>query len=341
MNDPQWHALLDTVAEILFVKGSPHSFDSLQILDLIRSPWLMEATGKRATLPELIRQSIKVAGTQPTSAISLEIDSWATTVGEIVNGTTLKVHPFGALFLLTQPFHLIVEDETSDGGFLLWVARALGRERIIQAYRAGALAFRHAGGKGQFAKSAQALSFGVWPRANAPIRSMKLRVGALLDSDDRFPNEQKNKSIADEVLNHAPWTHCLAKRTIENYIPERFLRARLGSGKEPAIQALSRLTIDQRRHFPMKSGFRDKSTPPAPQTLQEFANDLNRPAPERTLFGSVPLGDWSILREGLGDGLSQVFIDPAYRCEPRSRNLFDAQDLAELDGLLDQISKHL
>ena len=164
MDTQEWHPFLDTVANFLLRSDSPHSFDLLQAREIVGSSWLQAAKGSRALLPSLVLQSAKTAANKiVVPAVTVEIDDRASHAGDLQQGK-IRIHPMGSLFLITQPFHLLVEDETSDGGFLLWVARALGRDQIIQAYRAGALTFRHAGGKGQFSKSAKALSFGVWPR---------------------------------------------------------------------------------------------------------------------------------------------------------------------------------
>src|SRR5450759_4246511 len=102
------------------------------------------------------------------------IDDFAPQSGETIAKRAIRVRPFGALTILMQPLHLIVEDESSDGAFVLWMARLLGRDTIIRSYRAGRLLFRHAGGKWQLKKSATALTFGVWPRSNQPILSLQL-----------------------------------------------------------------------------------------------------------------------------------------------------------------------
>ena len=167
----RWHPLLDVIASILQQPEIRHSFDTSQYDAVAKSPWLAGATGERASTAEFIRSSTKAASRDGLSdAVTLLIDDLAPQAGENLNGNVIHVHPFGALTILTQPLHIIVEDESSDGAFILWMARLLGRDRIIRSYRAGRLLFRHAGGKDQLAKSARALTFGVWLKENRNVR---------------------------------------------------------------------------------------------------------------------------------------------------------------------------
>jgi hypothetical protein len=273
-----------------------------------------------------------------SDAVIVEIDSSADEVGNTV-GQLIRIHPFGALFILTQPLHVIVEDETSDGGFILWVARALGIDAIIKAYRSGALVFRHAGGKGQLRKSAVSLSFGVWPRDTQPIRSMQLRAAAILDSDARFQGDTPNEEIRAALSSHVAFTHVLARRTIENYVPAKYFRDRMGQSERNRVDAFFRLTDPQQRHFPIKRGFRDDAG--VAPTLAEFAAKPGRPVGEVALFGGIPPADWVLINVGFGDGVGAVFTDTRFRCEPNSRGLFDRTDTQELGGLMGRIVRHL
>jgi len=177
-----------------------------------------------------------------------------------------------AIALLAQPLQIIVEDETSDGGFLLWMARLLGKDSIRAAYRAGRVSFRHAGGKRQMLKSARAMTFGVWPRDGRPIMPMKLRSCAILDSDSHFAGDDRNATIKSQLEPHVGFVHILEGRTIENYVPRKHAEDRL-RGAGPAVAAYFSLSEEQRRYFPLKTGFRDEATPPQPQSMSDFKAD--------------------------------------------------------------------
>ena len=175
LRDPRWHPFLDVVTDIVRQPDSRHAFDASQYESISKSAWLLGATGARATTAELIRLSAKAASRDMISDfVTVRIDDLAPSGGETLAQRTIRIHPLGALVILMQPLHLIVEDENSDGAFVLWMARLLGRDTIRRSYRAGRILFRHAGGKTQIRKSAEALTFGVWPRSNQPILSATL-----------------------------------------------------------------------------------------------------------------------------------------------------------------------
>jgi hypothetical protein len=241
-----------------------------------------------------------------------------------------------------QPLHLVVEDESSDGAFVLWMARLLGRDTLRRSYDAGRLLFRHAGGKGQMAKSAAALTFGVWPRDHKPILSLQLRAIALLDSDARFPGDQRNTGIAQDVKPHVAFVHMLSGRYIENYVPHRYVRRRLEKdGLATAADAYFRMTESQRNHFPIKKGFLDIATPQQPQAHEAFLADERREQAERDHFRAVNPEDWVHFGSGFGDRLATVFQEPAYRCEPNESALLTKSQRTELNDFLNRVIRYL
>ena len=335
----RWHPLLDVIASILQQPEIRHSFDTSQYVAITKSPWLEGATGERAGTAEFIRSSIKAASRDGLSdGVTLLIDDLAPQAGENLTGNVIRVHPFGALTILTQPLHLIVEDETSDGAFVLWMARLLGRDRIIRSYRAGRLIFRHAGGKNQLAKSARALTFGVWPK-KSPIFSLQLRAAAMLDSDARFPGHEPNKQIATEVEEFVAFVHVLGCRTIENYIPLKYAQRRLGP--IPSLAAYFRMSEVQRRHFPLKKGFKTGDPPVAHQNHPAFLADTNLQQEERELFRPVTALDWAQFAGGFGTALAGLFCEPDYRCDSNTGTILTPPQRAELNDFLTRVIKYL
>lgn len=343
LNNQTWHALLDVVVSLLELPDCCHSFDMSQRDLIAASSWLSTRTSTRAATMDLLTRKAKSLGQGiPSAAIVLTIDDAARPGGEVVSPTELRVHPLGALTFLCQPFHLLVEDEGSDGAFVLWMARLLGRDAVVSQYRAGRLLFRHAGGKGQLVGSAQSLTFGVWPRVGQPIFALKLRAGVLLDSDARFPGERPNEQIAVDLEPHVAFVHTLEGRAIENYAPRKYLRRRLGDdGLAPAADAFFRMTTSQQNHFPMKRGFFDSAQPPRPQSTAAFASDLRRPQRERDLYALVPVGDWSQLAPGFGERVASVYQNPAYRCSPAEPNQLSPTRVTELNSFFNILLRHL
>jgi hypothetical protein len=341
--DESWLPLLDVIVTILGQPNSRHAFDVSQYTTLKESPWLSHATGLRASTAEFIRSSAKATSRDGASdAVTLLIDDLAPPNGETLPGGVIRAHPLGALTILMQPLHLIVEDESSDGAFVLWMARLLGRDTLRRSYDAGRLLFRHAGGKGQMAKSAVALTFGVWPRDNRPILSLQLRAIALLDSDSRFPGDQPNAGFVQDVQPHVAAVHMLRGRYIENYVPQKYVRRRLDEdGLGAASDAYFRMTEEQRNYFPIKKGFLDSATPPQPQALIAFLADATREQAERDHFSTVNPQDWVQFAGGFGTRLGTIFQSPAYRCQPNEAALLTLSQRTELNEFLTQVIRYL
>ena len=343
LDDPRWHPLLDVVVSILQQPESRHAFDTSQYRRVEKSAWLSGASGIRASTAEFIRSSARAASRDvPSDAVTLVIDDSAPQSGETIADRAIRIHPFGALTILMQPLHLIVEDEISDGAFVLWMARLLGRDSIIRSYRSGRLLFRHAGGKGQFARSASALTFGVWPKVNQPILSRRLRAIALLDSDARFPGDEPNAQYVEEVEPHVAFVHMLKARCIESYVPRYYAWRRLESdGGASSVDAYFRMTDSQRCHFPIRVGFRDGATPPHPQDHATFLADTNREPAERDHFRSVDPADWARFAGGFGRSLAAVFREPGYRCEPNEPGHLTEKQRTELNSFLTKVIQYL
>ena len=341
LNDDRWHPLLDVVVAVLSQAGSRHAFDTRQYEQLLRSPWLSNATGVRATTPEFLRSSAKAVSREGTSdAVTIRIDDAGPIYGESLAGGVIRIHPFGALTILLQPLHVVVEDESSDGAFLLWMARILGRDAIRRAYSAGRLVFRHAGGKTQMVKSARSLSYGVWARPAQPILSMKLRIIAILDSDARFPGDQPNVEIAREVEPYVAFVRILNARAIENYVPYPYARRRLQKDNlAGAADSFFKLTESQRDHFPLKRGFRDAAA--LPQSHASFMADNSRHVSERGHFASVSAVEWIQYAGGFGDRLGDVYREAEFRCSATDGQLLTKSQRAELNEFLTQVITYL
>lgn len=341
LQNERWYPVLDVVLDIISQSSSHASLDPTQYSELLSSPWLRNATGPRAVIAELIRGSIRTLNRQPpATSVTLVIDATAPSSGEIQGTGVMRFPPLKAIALLAQPLQIIVEDETSDGGFLLWMARLLGKDSIRTAYQAGRLSFRHAGGKGQMVKSARALTFGVWPKAERPISPMKLRCCAILDSDSRYPGDNRNDNIRSQVAPYVAFAYVLAGRAIENYVPRKYAEARL-SGSRQALAAYFALSDEQKQYFPLKTGFRDGGAPPQPQSLDDFKADANRSLEERALFDQVSETNWNRINGGFGDSLSAVYHEEIYRCDPGASHLLSVIQQQELATLLVLIGNYI
>lgn len=341
LQDSRWFPALDVLLDIVSQPYSHASLDPSQFRQISSCPWLRNATGPRAMLAEMIRGAARTMGRQtPVTAVTLEIDADAPNSGEILPSAIMRFTPLKAIALLAQPLQIIVEDETSDGGFLLWMARLLGKDSIRAAYQAGRVSFRHAGGKGQMLKSARALTFGIWPRDGRPIMPMKLRSCAILDSDSHFAGDDRNATIKSHLEPHVGFVHILQGRTIENYVPRKHAEDRFG-GSGPALAAYFSLSEEQRRYFPLKTGFRYDATPSQPQSMSDFKADNRWDPKEKALFDGISDTNWLRFSGGFGDSLAAVYHVEAYRCAPGAAHLLTVAQRQEIENLLATITNYI
>lgn len=341
LSESRWHSVLDAIVEIVIQSDSHASFDLRQYQILVSSPWLKGASGPRANIAEIIRAAARTMGRSVSvGAVTLEVDTAAPQWGELVGDGVMRFPPLKALVVLAMPLQVIVEDETSDGGFVLWMARVLGRDTLRAAYNAGRISFRHAGGKTQMVKAAKALSYGVWQREDRPISLLKYRAVALLDSDARHEADNPNEAIRQELEANVAFAHVLKGRTIENYVPLRFAVKRLQNLGEQ-VEAYFRLTEEQRKFFPLKRGFKDTNTPPQAQSIPDFQADARWSIPEKQLFSAISPTEWMKFSGGFGDTLADVFSEPRYRCNPRQAGLLTQAQHAEMDQVITMILRHI
>ncbi|WP_127789440.1 hypothetical protein [Rhodovarius crocodyli] len=324
----------------------PESRIILEISSLSRlrqSAWITNSPPSRATTWGILTGMVKFQSKGTTSdATTLIFDANGPYQGEEQSDGSIRINPIAGLATIMQPFKLIVEDQQTDGGFILWMARFLGRDEIIKAYRAGRFVFHHAGGKGQIVKSAEAISAGVWARPGQPISLAKHRSAAVLDSDADHEGHAPNANIATAAESHVAFVHVLRGRTIENYIPESYFRKRLAAdGLSSFSDAFFRMLHDQQLFFPIKTGFRAKVKNGPRPTHSEFVSDPERPRLLRDLYGSVAPVDWGALVGGLGERLATVYTETRYRCEPSDAPRLPQDVSREINTLLTNILRHL
>ena len=342
LNDEKWHPILDVIASLVATEESRLTFEAATIRNVLSSPWLASAIGPRGSLPAIVQASLRAfnRGT-PSDAVTVVVDDTAPMSGETVE-RLIKIHPLGSISLLARPFSVIVEDEVTDGGFILWMARLLGYDEVRRAYNAGRLTFRHAGGKGQIVKSASALSEGIWPRPGKLILSMQLRCGVILDSDSKYPGHSPNAFIQIDVTSWVAFVHLLSGRTIENYVPKKYFKRRLDAdGLGGLVEAFFSLTPAQRAFFAIKKGYHSGQKPPTPQSHADFCADATRPVEERDHFQSVHPATWQHLAGGFGERLATVFTNTEYRCEPGDRAGLTPEQQTEISDVLKRLLRFL
>jgi hypothetical protein len=170
---------------------------------------------------------------------------------------------------LSRPAVLVVENLKADGGFVKAICRAFGDQRILDALDKRWLEIASGGGS---------TTSMVAQNCAANFR-VHVRVVTLLDSDSLFPQHRTaSHDKADTLEEYGAKTHVLTLREAENYIPNRRL-AMLGrpSATRSRLDALKRLSLEQRGYYDMKNGF---ASDHKQGSLPEARNELYANVPE-------------------------------------------------------------
>jgi hypothetical protein len=333
----RWYPIVDVI--MLLVEDSRHALAPETSDSILASEWLKE---RSIDTRELVRLSITGRSYDDlVDKTSVTLDAHCRRGGRVdFSAFDTRVHPLDAILFLSTPFQVIVENEWYDGGFLLWMAKAVGFDRLVTAYRQGRFVFRHAGGKDVLSRSAAVLSGGVWPRRDAAYeRALRLWACVLIDNDARYPGDDPNQAIIAEVTPYVTFVHQLRRRSIESYLPAEKLR-RFNPAPEFArkVNALFRLDENQHTHYDMKRGFRDDDGPPSKATY--IASPAVTPQ-EKALYQSVSETDWSELTSGFGRGISRIYVDEQHRPNSNDSHLVDAADKHEMLRLVKAIYERI
>jgi hypothetical protein len=171
---------------------------------------------------------------------------------------------------------VVVEDGFSDECFLLAVAAAFGRYRIVAAAdcKRRWLRFAHAGGKARM--------FRFVAKERGPF-NVVVRVAALLDSDrmipaQRSPNQdQMTKILAVDGVTEV---HMWEWREVENYVPTRVWDDHF-SDRSAQIKSIRALPLAQRGYLDIKLKLeRRMPSPLIPDDLMLTEDDFAELGPD-------------------------------------------------------------
>jgi hypothetical protein len=224
-----------------------------------------------------------------------------------------------ALRLLRTPLKLMVENRRNDRAFLLWLASPSYRRAIAEAEAKGWLEFVHAGGINEMLEQLKELDRLAGDDSRAWIE--RLRLWLLFDRDSRkqdrsAPSDTSNKLLETSASLAPPWpvmAHQLARRSIENYLPEHALyswaedpaRTQQKIQRRHQVRAFFQASPAARDSFNVKKGLLGD----LPKSLRDQIRSQSRPIHDHELD---PLfRPWSPearehLKNGFGD-LGQVF----------------------------------
>ena len=338
LSDPKWYPILDVI--LMLVEDGRHSISPDSAQEVLNSEWLKQRPGDARDLIRLASVSRSYDDSADLSSVTLD---GGVRRGGLVDrpNNASRVHPLDAILFLSTPFQVIVESELYDGGFLLWMAKAVGFGRFVDAYRKSKFIFRHAGGKDSIKHSAEILSGGVWPRRDKSYeRATQLWACVVLDSDARYRGDDRNANLRSAVEPHVSFVHQLRKRSIESYLPQAALQ-RFSSDivHRRKVAALGRMTDEQRMHYNMKRGFRFGSVE-LPDKASYLASDFVTQE-EKALFQAVPDPDWMNLATGFGRSLSQIYVHEQYRPNLNDATFSDPRDREEMIKLIKAIYERI
>lgn len=338
LQNSRWYPIFDAI--ILLIEENRHAFSQDTLYSILESSWI---ESRPAADRDLIRlAAIKRSHDSLADKSSITIDEGCRRGGRLdITAFNTFVHPLDVIAFLSLPFQVVVENEWYDGSFLLWMARALGFQRLITAYRERRFQFRHAGGKNSLARSAEILSRGVWPRQDDTyLHARRQWVCVVMDSDARFPGDDPNEPLRTQIEPHVAFLKQLRRRSIESYLPKAVMNK-----VDPApafrrrIDALFRLSEEQRSHYHMKKGFRFGPTLTPGKADYLASSEVSNG--EKSLFRDVADGDWLHLCEGFGSKLADVYVDEGSRPAWNDRALSNASDRAEMLSILEEIYKRM
>lgn len=329
----RWIPLLEMVVDL--ASNQRHDIAPDSIESMIDSDWVRQSP---RDLGDVLKKMLAEQSYRKLSRSVVEICPKASPNGQVMTESTTRVSPSNVLPFLFTPFQVVLENEEFDGAFLLWMARALKRPAFIQAYRSGKFSFRHAGGKGSIDRSVRLLSTGVWGRDDGKYeKALSMWSGVVIDSDSKYPGDNPNDKIRQDVAGKVRFFHILRNRSIESYIPKSYMLQKVGGAGRQKVENLFLFNDQQRRHYHMKVGFKiDGQT----VSRDEYRMSSKVPADTKALYAGISDSSWNHVADGFGSSLSSIFVEERTRPDGAGCiNEIDPQDRAELEGLIDMITE--
>lgn len=191
-----------------------------------------------------------------------------------------------AINFLNLPVSIILENSLHDSLFLHCIVEhfdesGLLKKHIDQRW----IVFENAGGADGMANIIREKfkSFSSWPKKDKKIY---LRCFVLMDSDklyDKYPiSNGKTKTLMFLERNLVIW-HVLAKREMENYLPEQILKLE----RNEYLNEYVKLDNLQKDYFDIEKGFQhDRTDSKMNVQISEF-------------YGDVSKESWKILKQGI------------------------------------------
>jgi hypothetical protein len=169
--------------------------------------------------------------------------------------TPIRLHLVDAQQFLGEPFVILLEDQVSDRGFLTRMMSDQERNFFNQRVQSGFVRIDHGGGLGSMTRRVG---------SQAVNKADRHRFWVLFDSDAMQPGQPSRQSEALRTAAGPIPHYQLRRRYMESYLPRQALHAwaaneakgRVRNDRLDFFRAFVELTVPQRHHYNMKSGFK-------------------------------------------------------------------------------------
>lgn len=241
----------------------------------IEDPDAIEQTGWLDGRPWL-RELFQKAALVSTYPANPDFPQCNLLVGCAADSSALS--PPQAAEYVNTPLTILMENRNTDGLFIDILLDLLALDAVNEQRKNAPDAIRYdsPGGGGQLPKLIADYA------QRAENKNIPLRVVVFADSDGEIPGEiHNNARLIQNTCNEHRIPCCiLSKRAIENYIPDEVLDAWIPLNpnyeKRHLVEAVKRLTSEQRDHYPMKKGLKLSQAKPPVQALYQGAGDADQ-----------------------------------------------------------------
>lgn len=262
-----------------------HDWDIDDLDALLASPWMKDRASWDCR-DELAEKAYRAAIDAPTPGPR----TWLIVVTDeapSVSERVVRCAPAEARRLATNALRVILENATSDGGFVRSLAATFAATTVTTAIERGWLVFDQAGGSGEFVKRATALLAQAIPAA---------RLLCLMDSDRLVPGPLPVKVEArrSDLAGLGVDSFVLHKREVENYLPPSAVDR---DRRRSVYVSWLTLTPAQRDHFDMKHGF----------AIAPTTGEVIVPPGQESLFANVSGWHRERLVGGFGKAVGEAF----------------------------------
>lgn len=282
---------------ILRIDEGAHEWEVDDPDTIEKSDWYREG---RPYLRELFEKS-SIRTSYPKNKNQLHCKEIHVTSLSTAEPQMLTLPPKRAAQYLKQALTILVENRFTDKLFVNTVLNNLGPPELTDFRQKvpDAIQFDSGGGNGELRKIVEDY-IDKANSSNIPVRAV-----ALVDRDGAEP-QQNSQRVFDLCATKNIKCHMLKKYAIENYIPDRiFFFWAVSMEDRKKVEALCRLTPQQRDTFHMKKGF-------------------SSPTTDKTMFSSVSLTDQDLLKTGFKNSINLLDIHKTH---------LTAEDLKTRDGV--------